>query len=198
MLALMNMVAPIWALVFPEAAIRATVISWDVRRGRPREGWVERAQNLAERLELAAGAPGESRGSAVLEDRQRHVEVLGRLAAPALAAQPFTVEQVGTGELDVDPDVRRAPPGQPGSAARSHRPALVNAQPPRVSTLESLTSARPSRSSTSGTAYVRAPAPNGCLDEVLVLQRGDVQEGVIHERLQAEVRDLVGAVGDLA
>ena len=43
-----------------------------------------------------------------------------------------------------------------------------------------------------------APAPNGGLDEVLVLQRGDVQEGVVHERLQAEVGDLVRAVGDLA
>src|SRR4051794_1371088 len=63
----------------------------------------EPAHGLARGLEFAAGAFGERLGAHRDEQLVGGAELLARVRAPALAAQPLAVEQAGARELDADP-----------------------------------------------------------------------------------------------
>ena len=68
--------------------------------------------------ELAAGALGERLGADAAEHLVGGAQLLARVHAPVLAAQPLAVEQLGAGEVDGDPGARRAARSPRGRAPR--------------------------------------------------------------------------------
>ena len=105
-LPLMKSRAPIWELVYPSRAMRAISISWAVSSSRVTDRAL--GDTLAGRDQLSAGAVGERLGTDPAEDLVRETELMPRVDAPVLAAQPFAVQEVSPGEADDDPCGREA------------------------------------------------------------------------------------------
>ena len=106
MRALMNSRAPISGFDSPSRASRAIRASWAVSSSARLGGAL--AGGLAGGQQLAPGALGER----LHADRVEHVvggaQLLARVDASALAAQPLAVEQVRAGELRTQPGAARA------------------------------------------------------------------------------------------
>ena len=98
---LMNSCAPISGLERPSRASRAIWASCGGEHVARLDGAL--ARGLAGGQELAAGALGERLGADAAKHLVRGAQLLARVDAPVLAAQPLAVHQVGAGEMDGDP-----------------------------------------------------------------------------------------------
>ena len=182
MLTLMNMVAPISALVLPAAASRATVSSWVVSP-RPRPG-SRRSGRVPGRLEL--GGPARRRPAPRCARRGSAATRRCSRASPAAPGAGAATRRRAGGSGRARrrrrsaasassaprsaPRPRRRPPAPGSAAATPRRPRRAVAAASSLEAVHERDGLLPS-----------AAADRG-LDEVGVLQRGDLQERVVDER----------------
>ena len=104
---LMNSRAPISGLDSPSRASRAT---WGLLRGQHLSGCAGAdgrggalAGGLTSGPQLAAGPFGEGCHAHLLQHPVGDAQLLPRVGAAALPAQPFPVQEAGAGQLGADP-----------------------------------------------------------------------------------------------
>ena len=198
MLALMNRLAPISVLVRPWAASRAIA-------GLP-GGQVEVAfrlgpDPLAGRLEFGAGALGERGRASPLQHLHGDPEMFAGVPASLAPAEPLAVEQVGPSAFDLDPAPRPGCRSRTGSELSASASAVISARDrsatPRAQS-DPLASAIAVSVSTTGHRVIGVAASHRGFHEVRVLQRGDLQERVVDQRLQPVIGIAVVALGQVA
>ena len=104
---LMNSWAAISWFGCPSRASRAIWASWDGELGEGLDGAL--ADGLPGRHKLAAGTLGEAVGADAAEHLVGRAQRFARVQAAVLAAQPFTVKEVGAGQVDDDAALAEPP-----------------------------------------------------------------------------------------